>query len=257
MLDVSHVTKRYGKVVACNDLSFHLYPGDVTILLGPNGAGKSTIMKSIIGFLKYEGEITVAGFPNKSPQARQVLGFIPEMPALYPNLTVSEHLAFLARAYRLKDYKARADELLERFELADKRKKFGDELSKGMQQKLNLCLGMLPDPQVLMLDEPMIGLDPHAIKELKAMFEEMRQQGKTLLISTHIIDSIDMLWDRTLIMQNGLLRANITRDELAEREETLEQIFFELTEGKEEAGAETESAPEEAPAEQTEDEAER
>lgn len=233
MLNVSHVTKKYGKVLACNDVSFHLDPGSVTVLLGPNGAGKSTIMKSIIGFLRYEGEITVSGIPNKTPEARRILGYIPELPSLYPNLTVSEHMEFLARAYRLSDYKSRTDALFERFELSDKRKKFGDELSKGMQQKLNICLGLLPEPKLLLLDEPMVGLDPHAIKELKNAIEEMRSQGRTLLVSTHIIDSVDMLWDRTIIMQNGAVRANITRDELDVSGKTLEEVFFEVTEGVE------------------------
>ena len=100
-----------------------------------------------------------------------------------------------------------------------------------MQQKLNLCLGLLPDPDVCLLDEPMIGLDPHAIKELKRMIEEMRGLGKTLLLSTHIIDSVDMLWDRAMIMQNGEIRANLTREELGER--TLEDVFFTVTEGLE------------------------
>ena len=231
MLDVSHVTKKYGKVLACNDVSFHLDPGSVTVLLGPNGAGKSTIMKSIIGFLKYEGAVTVAGYVNKSTDARKVLGYIPEMPALYPNLTVSEHLEFLARAYRMSDYKDKAAALLDRFELTDKKKKFGDELSKGMQQKLTLCLGLLPDPKVLLLDEPMIGLDPHAIKQLKELIEQMRADGKTLLVSTHIIDSVDMLWDRALIMQSGQIKANITRVELEATGKTLEELFFEVTEG--------------------------
>ncbi len=231
MLDVSHVTKKYGKLLACNDVDFHLDPGSVTVLLGPNGAGKSTIMKSIIGFLKYEGKITVGGFPNKSTDARKIMGYIPEMPALYPNLTVSEHLEFLARAYRMSEYKDKAYSLLERFELLDKKKKFGDELSKGMQQKLNLCLGLLPDPDLLLLDEPMIGLDPHAIKQLKEMFEEMRAKGKTLLISTHIIDSVDMLWDRALIMQSGQIKANVTRQELEQDGRSLEELFFAVTEG--------------------------
>ncbi|MCR5294572.1 MAG: ABC transporter ATP-binding protein [Lachnospiraceae bacterium] len=231
MLDVSHVTKQYGKNLALSDVSFHLLPGDVTILLGPNGAGKSTIMKSIIGFLKYEGEITVAGKANKTTEARRIMGYIPEMPALYPNLTVGEHMEFLARAYRLKDYKERADQLLERFELAGQRKKFGDELSKGMQQKLNLCLGLLPDPDFLMLDEPMIGLDPHAIKVLKTIMEEMREEGKTLLVSTHIIDSVDMLWDETLILQGGKLRANVRKEDLESQGKTLEEFFFDVTEG--------------------------
>ena len=230
MLQVSHVTKKYGKTVACSDVSFHLDPGSVTVLLGPNGAGKSTIMKSIIGFLRYEGEITVAGFPNKSPEARRVLGYVPEMPSLYANLTVLEHMEFLARAYKMNDYKARIGELLTRFELADKTKKFGDELSKGMQQKLNLCLGLLPGPEMLMMDEPMIGLDPHAIKQLKNTIEEMRTAGRTMLISTHIIDSVDMLWDRALIMQDGTIRADVTRSELDASGRTLEELFFDVTE---------------------------
>ncbi|MBE6989897.1 MAG: ABC transporter ATP-binding protein [Ruminococcaceae bacterium] len=233
MLNVSHVTKKYGKVTACDDVSFQLEPGSITVLLGPNGAGKSTIMKAIIGFLRYDGQITVAGLDNKSVEAKRILGYIPEMPSLYPNLTVSEHMEFLARAYRLSDYRAEAEALFERFELTDKKKKFGDELSKGMQQKLNICMGLLPRPRMLLLDEPMIGLDPHAIKELKKVIEDMRAAGCTLLVSTHIIDSVDMLWDRTIIMQNGQVRANVTRDELEGSGRTLEEMFFAVTEGVE------------------------
>lgn len=233
MLQVSHLTKLYGKNKACDDVSFTLDDSSVTVLLGPNGAGKSTVMKSVIGFLRVEGEITVGGYSNKTQEARRLLGYVPELPSLYPNLTVSEHMEFLARAYKLKNYKERVDQLFERFELNEYRKKFGDELSKGMQQKLNLCLGLLPEPQVLLLDEPMIGLDPHAIKELKQILEEMRLQGKTLLLSTHIIDSVDMLWNRTIIMQKGTVRANVEREELEKSGQTLEQLFFSVTEGLE------------------------
>ena len=231
MLKVENVTKKYGKNTACNNLSFELEPGSVTVLLGPNGAGKSTIMKSIIGFLKYSGKITVKDLSNKSVEAKKILGYIPEMPSLYASLTVNEHMEFIASAYKLTNYKERIDTLLDRFELSDKRKKFGDELSKGMQQKLNICIGLLPDPDVILLDEPMIGLDPHAIKELKNVIEELRAQNKTLLVSTHIIDSVDMLWDRTIIMQNGSILANITKDELDSMGKTLEELFFEVTEG--------------------------
>ena len=231
MLEVKNVTKRYGKNLACDDVSFTLDPGSLTVLLGPNGAGKSTIIKSIIGFLKFQGTITVNGINNKTSEARRQLGYIPELPSLYPNLTVIEHMEFIARAYKLTDYKERIDMLLKRFELDDKRKKFGDELSKGMQQKLNLCLGLLPDPDIILLDEPMLGLDPHAIKELKNYIEELRQRGKTLFISTHIIDSVDMLWDRTIIMQGGKIKANVQRSEIEGSGKTLEDIFFEVTEG--------------------------
>ena len=232
MLTVSNVTKSYGKNLACNDVSFHLARGGITVLLGPNGAGKSTLLKSIAGFLRYRGEIKVAGLYNKTVDAKRVFGYIPEIPSLYPNLTVAEHMEFIARAYKLSDYQAYAEALLDRFELTDKKRKFGDELSKGMQQKLNLCLGLLPRPQLLLMDEPMIGLDPHAIKELKQIIDEMRNEGRTVLVSTHMIDSIDMLWDRTLIMQSGCLRANVTREELAASGKTLEELFFSITEGE-------------------------
>lgn len=230
MLKVERLTKKYGKLKACNDVNLTLEDGSVSVLLGPNGAGKSTLMKSIIGFLRYEGEITVDGYSNKSPEARRILGYIPEMPALYPNLSVKEHMEFVARAYKLNNYKNRIDELFDIFELSDKKKKFGDELSKGMQQKLNLCLGLLPKPKIILLDEPMIGLDPHAIKELKSMIEKMRDENKTVLVSTHIIDSVDMLWDRAIIMKDGVVHANISKEEMEVKEKSLEDMFFEITE---------------------------
>ncbi len=243
MLEVKNVTKRYGKNLACDDVSFTLEPGSLTVLLGPNGAGKSTIIKSIIGFLKYQGSITVNGINNKTTEARKYLGYIPELPSLYPTLTVIEHMEFIARAYKLTDYKDRIETLLKRFELDDKKKKFGDELSKGMQQKLNLCLGLLPDPDIILLDEPMLGLDPHAIKELKNYIEEMRRAGKTMLISTHIIDSVDMLWDRTIIMQGGKIRANVTRNEIEGSGKNLEDLFFEVTEGIEKDAVSSKTEP--------------
>ncbi|MBQ2757326.1 MAG: ABC transporter ATP-binding protein [Clostridia bacterium] len=233
MLTVSHVTKTYAKNIACNDICFHLPQGGVTVLLGPNGAGKSTLLKSITGFLRYQGDITVRGLRNKSVEAKRVLGYVPEIPSLYPNLTVWEHLEFIARAYKLENYRDYAESLLDRFELTDKKNKFGDELSKGMQQKLNLCLGLLPKPQLLLMDEPMIGLDPHAIKELKDVIEEMRREGRTVLVSTHMIDSVSLLWDRALIMQKGVLRANVTREELQAQSTQLEDLFFAITEGTE------------------------
>lgn len=230
MLEVQHLTKRYGKVTANGDLCFSLPEGSITVMLGPNGAGKSTALKSIVGFLKYQGLVRVDGLPNKSVEAKRLLGYVPELPALYPNLTVSEHLEFIARVYRLQDYRGYAEELLERLELTDKRRKFGDELSKGMQQKLSICCALLPRPKYLLFDEPMIGLDPHAIKELKALFTEQRAAGGALLISTHIIDSVDDLWDRALIMQNGHILEETDAVALAASGETLEERFFRLTE---------------------------
>lgn len=235
MLEVSHYTKRYGRTVACDDISFSLSDGSVNVLLGPNGAGKSTVMKGIVGFLRFEGQILINGKPNNLPESRRILGYVPEIPSFYPNLTVAEHLEFVARAYRMRNregYRARADELLERFSLAEHRGKLGAELSKGMAQKLSICLGLFTQPSVLLLDEPFIGLDPHAIRQLKDTMEQLRSEGATLLVSTHIIDSVDMLWDRAVIMQGGRAQANVTRGELDGEGSSLEQLFFTVTEGR-------------------------
>lgn len=231
MLSVNNVTKKYGKVIANENISLQIADGQIAVLLGPNGAGKSTIIKSIIGFLKYQGSVTVDGLLNKSIEAKRIMGYIPEIPSLYPNLTVDEHLEFVARAYKLDNYKDYKEELLRRFELDDKKKKFGDELSKGMQQKLSICCGLLPKPKLILFDEPMIGLDPHAIKELKSLLLELKQQGASVLVSTHMIDSIEELWDTTYIMMKGRVVAVVERDKMGEGDKSLEDIFFEITEG--------------------------
>ena len=231
MLVVSNVTKKYHKVVANEDINFVIEDGNIGILLGPNGAGKSTIIKCIMGFLKYEGNIAVIGLNYKSVEAKRIMGYVPEIPSLYPNLTVEEHMEFVAKAYRLKDYQEYKEELLERFDLTDKKKKFGDELSKGMQQKLSICCGLLPRPKVILFDEPMIGLDPHAIKELKLLFQELKEQGTTVLVSTHMIDSIEELWDTTFIMKSGRVAAVVQKNDMEHGDKRLEDIFFEITEG--------------------------
>ena len=225
MLSVNNVTKKYGKVIANENISLQIADGQIAVLLGPNGAGKSTIIKSIIGFLKYQGSVTVDGLLNKSIEAKRIMGYIPEIPSLYPNLTVDEHMEFVARAYKLDNYKEYKEELLRRFELDDKKKKFGDELSKGMQQKLSICCGLLPKPKLILFDEPMIGLDPHAIKELKSMLLELKQQGASILVS------IEELWDTTYIMMKGRVAAVVERDQIAQGDKSLEDIFFEITEG--------------------------
>ena len=184
-----------------------------------------------MGFLKYEGQIRVNGLNNKSVEAKKIMGYVPEIPSLYPNLTVDEHLEFIARAYKLKDYKEEKEALLQRFDLADKKKKFGDELSKGMQQKLSICCGLLPRPKLILFDEPMIGLDPHAIKELKLLFQELREHGCMVLVSTHMIDSIEELWDTTYIMKQGKIASIVERQNLQGSDKSLEDIFFEITEG--------------------------
>ena len=229
MLSISGVTKKYGKMVANDNISFAVGDGQIGILLGPNGAGKSTIIKCITGLLRFTGRIEVNGFENTSQEAKRQLGYIPEMPAVYDLLTVSEHLEFIRRAYRMED-EAYTRELLERMELWDKKDKLGKELSKGMQQKLSICCALAHKPRVIIFDEPLVGLDPHAIKELKQIFRELKAGGASVLISTHMIDSVEEYWDVANIMMNGRFAATKLND--GSEGQSLEDLFFEITEGK-------------------------
>lgn len=221
--------QKYGKLVANDRINLSIGSGEVSLLLGPNGAGKSTLIKCIAGLLKFSGNIEVCGNGNKSLMAKRDLGYIPEVPSLYDMLTIWEHMEFIARAYSLKNWKDRAEELISRFELDDKKRKLGKELSKGMQQKLSICCGFLPDPKVILFDEPMVGLDPHAIKELKTMINEQQRAGKAILISTHMLDSVTEFWNSTNIMMDGKIVAKRNRSEMEEAGEDLEELFFRIT----------------------------
>jgi ABC-type multidrug transport system ATPase subunit len=231
MIDIQNVSKRYGKFLAADNISLTVNPGELTVLLGPNGAGKSTLIKSICGLLRYQGSITVGGFDNRAAEAKRLLGYVPEMPVLYPMLTVYEHLEFIAKAYRLQDWEPLAEELLRRFEMWDKTAKLGKELSKGMQQKVSVCCALLPKPKAVVLDEPLVGLDPHGIREIKTVIADLKQSGCALLISTHMIESMEDNWDATYILNGGQVAAVCRRGELPEGR-TLEDIYFAITEGE-------------------------
>ncbi|WP_411655047.1 ABC transporter ATP-binding protein [Anaeromassilibacillus sp. SJQ-1] len=236
MLQVTNLTKIYNHLVANDHLNFTVNPGEIAVLSGPNGAGKSTAIKCIAGLLRFQGNISICGHPNKSVEAKRNFGYIPELPALFEALTVREHLEFVARAYKVDGWEKKADALLQRMELDDKQKKLGGELSKGMQQKVSICCALLSEPKVIMLDEPLVGLDPHAIKELKQMLLELRQRGCSILVSTHMLDSVEELWDKALIMVKGRIAAVRTRSEIEANGEDLEQLFFAITEGTPDGG---------------------
>lgn len=229
MLDIQNVSKRYGKTLANDGVSFSLAGGELAVLLGPNGAGKSTLIKCVAGLLRFEGNIQICGHGNKTLEAKRELGYIPEMPAVYDLLTVSEHLEFMRRAWRMED-DGYGEALLKRFEMWDKRDKLGKELSKGMQQKLSICCALAHKPRVIIFDEPLVGLDPHAIKELKQIFRELKAGGASVLISTHMIDSVEDYWDVANIMMNGRFAATKLND--GSEGQSLEDLFFEITEGK-------------------------
>ena len=230
MLQIENVTKRYGKTVANKDIGFAVNRGEIAILLGPNGAGKSTIIKCIVGLLRISGKIRINGYDNKSLEAKKILGYVPEMPAVYDLLTVSEHLEFIRRAYRIED-NGYGQQLLERFELSDKQDKLGKELSKGMQQKLSICCALIHRPQIVILDEPLVGLDPHAIKQLKSILRELKKEGCSFVISTHMIDSVEDYWDVAHIMIDGRLAATKVNRVEEQQAQSLEELFFSITEG--------------------------
>lgn len=232
MLSIRNVTKKYGKLVANDNISLYVDAGEISLLLGPNGAGKSTLIKCISGLLKFSGTIEICGNGNKTLQAKRDLGYIPEVPAPYEMLTIWEHMEFIARAYSLKNWKDRAENLLQRFELDDKKKKLGRELSKGMQQKLSICLGFLPEPKLILFDEPMVGLDPHSIKELKSLIKEQQQDGKAILISTHMLDSVTEFWTDVNIMIDGKIVTSRKRSKMEEVGEDLETLYFRITKGE-------------------------
>lgn len=231
MLNVNSVTKKFGKITANDNVSFSVDSGEIAILLGPNGAGKSTIIKCITGLLRFSGEVTLNGYMNKTLEAKSLIGYIPEMPAVYDMLTVGEHLEFILRAYQMDD-DGTGEELLSRFELLDKKDKLGKELSKGMQQKLSICCALVHKPEIVIFDEPMVGLDPHAIKQLKEVFLELKEKGASVLISTHMLDSVEDFWDTAYIMDKGKL---VAQKKSGDTEgESLEQLFFRITESGDE-----------------------
>ena len=229
MLEVQNLSKTYGKYLAVDHVTFMVPSGKIGILLGPNGAGKSTIIKSIAGLLRYEGGIGIQGMSSKTMEAKKIFAYVPELPAMFDALTVREHMEYIRRAYGSSITDEEIDQLLHRFELYDKQEKLGNELSKGMMQKVSICCALALKPQVILLDEPMVGLDPKAIKELKEVVLELRDAGCTILISTHMLEMVKEIWDIMYVMEKGKLIQVYMKEELGEKE--LDDVFFELTDG--------------------------
>jgi len=233
MLEVKGLVKRYGNQEALKNISFSLDGGEVVGLLGPNGAGKSTTIKCIVGLLrKTAGEIFIGGHDHQSIAAKKIFSYIPETPHVYDLLTVQEHLQFVSQAYHVTDWKLKAERYLELYDLVDKKEKLGRDLSKGMRQKVSICCALISDPQILFFDEPMIGLDPKAIKHTKMIFKELKDQGKTILVSTHMIDGVEAIADRIMIMKEGNIIGNDTVSNLKasiNSDSSLEDLFLEMT----------------------------
>ncbi|MEA2651752.1 MAG: type transport system ATP-binding protein [Chloroflexota bacterium] len=204
-LVVEGLRKRFGDVVALDGVSFTVEPGRIFGLLGANGAGKTTSMRIVLDILRADaGRVTWQGAENTS-LPRRTWGYLPEERGLYPKMKVGEQLRFFAALYGVSDATARAeiDEWLERFRIPDYRERKVEELSKGNQQKIQFIAAILHDPEVLIMDEPFSGLDPVNVRLLKEAFLEMRDRGKTLIFSTHQMETVEELCESIAIIDLG------------------------------------------------------
>lgn len=236
MLEIQELSKSYGKHLAVDKVSFFIPDGKVGILLGPNGAGKSTIIKCIAGLLRYTGRIGIQGIGSKRLEAKRMFAYVPEIPSMFEALTVREHIEYVRKACDSPVTDEQVEEMLKRFDLHDKQDKLGNELSKGMMQKVSICCALAINPKVILLDEPMVGLDPKAIKELKDMVLELRNTGVTVLISTHMLEMVEELWDIMFVMEKSRIIGSYRKDEVGEKD--LDDLFFEMTESWETGGEE-------------------
>lgn len=248
MLRVNNLTKFYKRTLAVDELSFEVNDGEIVGLLGPNGAGKTTVLRCITGIVqKTEGTVEVDGIDldTDEEEVKRRIAFVPEVPTPYEMLTVAEHLRFIAMAYQtMESFEERADELMRRFDLYEKRDDLVLSLSKGMKQKLAIACAFIHEARVILLDEPLIGIDPRGARELKDTIFNSKHWGASVLISTHMLDTAERLCDRIIILQKGAILAEGNLSELHQRarmgdDASLEDVFLTLTEESESLGATT------------------
>ncbi len=236
MIDVRGLRKLYDDQLAVDRVSFSLGAGQICGLVGPNGAGKTTTMRCLAGLVPAtDGQIRVAGYdiPSGLIEAKRRLAYVPDDPPLFDDLTVGEHLDFIGRLYRVTDHRTRAAEILRGFQLTDKYDAGATTLSRGMRQKLAIACAYLFDPDVLLLDEPMTGLDPQGIRQLLASIGERAAAGATIVISSHLLAIIADVCSHLLVMHEGRSQFFGHKRELCEHfpeAATLEEAFFAATE---------------------------
>ncbi|HEM3036990.1 TPA: ABC transporter ATP-binding protein [Streptococcus suis] len=219
MLEVKNVTGGYVNIPVLKDVSFTVEDGQLVGLIGLNGAGKSTTIKEIIGLLTpYQGQIVIDGLTllQGAENYRKKIGFIPETPSLYEELTLKEHLEVVAMAYDLSWEQAwgRVEHLLKLFRLDEKLDWFPVNFSKGMKQKVMIICAFMVEPSLLIVDEPFLGLDPVAISDLIALLGEEKSKGTSILMSTHVLDSAEKMCDSFVILHQGQVRATGNLEEL-------------------------------------------
>jgi ABC-2 type transport system ATP-binding protein len=238
MIELTGLTKRYGSFTAVDAIDLRVPKGELFGFLGPNGAGKTTTLRMIAGILRpTAGTIRIGGIDVAADPmtAKSILGFIPDRPFIYEKLTGIEFLRFVGGLYSQngKDIEHRSRELLALFDLEQWRDELVESYSHGMRQKLIISSALVHKPDVIVVDEPMVGLDPKAARILKDLFREYVRRGHTIMMSTHTLEVAETMCDRIAIIQTGKIRALGTMDDLraasAQGDAGLEDIFLRLT----------------------------
>jgi ABC-2 type transport system ATP-binding protein len=242
MIKTINLTKRFGRLTAVDNLNLEVKSGEIFGFLGPNGAGKTTTFKLIVGLLQpTSGTVTIGGHDIlKDPiKAKSIVGFIPDQPFIYPKLSGTEYLRFICGLYGLdhQDGEQRIPELLELFELSEWGSELVESYSHGMRQRLVMASALIHKPRVIVIDEPMVGLDPRGARMVKEIFREMSREGVSIFLSTHTLEVAEQMSDRIGIIQEGRLIAVGTMPELRQLSgvegKHLESIFLKLTGGEE------------------------
>ncbi len=240
MIKLINLTKKYGSLTAVNGINLDIGRGEVFGFLGPNGAGKTTTIKMMSGLLQpTSGSALIGGFDvQKDPlKAKLITGFIPDRPFLYEKLTAWEFMDFVARLYEMENPVARISELLELFGLSDWKNELVENFSHGMKQRLVMASALLHNPKVLVVDEPMVGLDPRGARLVKNIFRDLTGQGVTVFMSTHTLEIVEQMCTRVAIINKGGIIAQGSVDELGRLarmpDSHLEPIFLRLTGGDE------------------------
>ena len=229
MIEVQHLTKRYGRVTAVDDVTFRVERGEILGFLGPNGAGKTTTMRVITGYMPpTEGRVIVAGFDvfDQPIEAKRRTGYLPETPPLYPDMTVREYLTFVARIKGVPaaERKARVEQVMKRVWVTDMASRHCGKLSKGYRQRVGLAQAVLHNPDVLVLDEPTAGLDPKQIIETRQLIKELAGDH-TIILSTHILPEVSQTCQRVVIINRGRVVAVDTPENLTHRLRGAETMY--------------------------------
>ena len=236
MIEVEHLTKRYGPVTAVHDVSFQVSKGEILGFLGPNGAGKTTTMRVLTGYMPAtEGRVVVAGHDvfEKPVEAKRHIGYLPETPPLYPDMTVREYLTFVAKikGVAARDRKARVEQVMARTWVSDMAGRACGKLSKGYKQRVGLAQALIHNPDVLVLDEPTAGLDPKQIIETRRLIKELAGDH-TIILSTHILPEVSQTCDRVVIINKGRVVAVDTPENLTRRLRGSETMFVQVDGGR-------------------------